>query len=155
MIADAESLPHGTTSPSSITDPMSHEPTSRVNGPTSRESPAVPFSMRQAERSRDLVELVAGRWTLAVLSELGKGGRRYQDLHDALGGISYKVLTDTVRRAERDGLVARHLDSSRVEGATLYELTELGRSLDAPLGGFAQWVDANWPAVEGARRRWN
>ena len=76
-----------------------------------------------------LVQLLAGRWTLAVLSERITGGRRYQDLHDALDGISYKVLTETLRRAERDGLVVRHLDGARVETATLYELTELGRSL--------------------------
>ena len=42
-----------------------------------------------------------------ILAELTEGGRRYQDIHDALDGISYKVLTDTLRRAERDGLVGR------------------------------------------------
>jgi DNA-binding PadR family transcriptional regulator len=41
-------------------------------------------------------------------------------------GISYKVLTDTLRRAERDGLITRHLDPGRVETATLYKLTDLG-----------------------------
>ena len=44
-----------------------------------------------------------------------------------------KCSTDTLRRAERDGLVARHLDSGRVDTATLYQLTDLGRSLDEPL----------------------
>jgi len=67
------------------------------------------------------------------LGELTPGGRRYQDLHDALEHISYKVLTDTLRRAERDGLITRHLDERRVETATLYELTDLGQSLDVPL----------------------
>jgi hypothetical protein len=43
------------------------------------------------------------------------GGRRYQDLHDALDGIAHKVLTETWRRAERDGLIARHLDTERIE----------------------------------------
>jgi len=64
---------------------------------------------------------------------VGAGGRRYQDLHDALDGISPKVLTETLRRAERDGLIRRHLDSGRMETANLYELTDLGRSLDEPL----------------------
>jgi DNA-binding HxlR family transcriptional regulator len=54
------------------------------------------------------------------LAELAREGRRYQDLHDALDGISYKVLTETLRRAERVGLIARHLDGDRVETATLY-----------------------------------
>jgi DNA-binding HxlR family transcriptional regulator len=59
------------------------------------------------------IYLLSRRWTLPVLSELGQGGRRYQDLYDALDGISYKVLTETLRRAERDGLIARHLDANR------------------------------------------
>ena len=102
-----------------------------------------------------LVGLVGGRWTLAVLAELADRGRRYQDLHDSLEGISHKVLTDTLRRAERDGLITRHLDPGRVDTATLYELTALGRSLDEPLAALGQWVDAKWDLVDAARRRWD
>ena len=90
-----------------------------------------------------------------MLEQLGDSGRRYQYLHDALDGVSYKVLTETLRRAERDGLITRHLDLGRVETATLYELTDLGRSLNAPLAAFAEWVDVNWASVEAARRRWD
>ena len=43
------------------------------------------------------VGLIGWRWTLTVLAELAAGGRRYQDLHDGLGGISHKVLTETTR----------------------------------------------------------
>jgi DNA-binding HxlR family transcriptional regulator len=105
--------------------------------------------------SRRFVDVIAARWTLAVLAELADGGRRYQDLHDVLDGISYKVLTDTLRRAERDGLIGRHLDPERVETATLYYLTDLGHSLDEPLGAFARWVDANWLLVEEAHNHWD
>jgi DNA-binding HxlR family transcriptional regulator len=101
--------------------------------------------------SRNFVQVVGARWTLLILAELADGGRRYQDLHDALDGVSYKVLTDTLRRAERDGLIARHLDPGRVESATLYELTDLVRSLAVPLGAMAEWVSANWQSVEAAR----
>ena len=100
------------------------------------------------------IDLVAGRWTLAILTELAAAGRRYQELHDAVHGISYKVLTDTLRRAERDGLIARHLDDARIETATLYELTDLGRSLDQPLAALAEWAEVNWKAVEVAREQW-
>ena len=55
------------------------------------------------EAAERVVRLLGGRWTLAALGELSVGGRRYQELHDALDGISHKVLTDTLRRAERDG----------------------------------------------------
>jgi DNA-binding HxlR family transcriptional regulator len=84
-----------------------------------------------------LIQLLAGRWTIAMLTKLADSGHRYQDLHDSLDGISYKVLTETLRRAERDGLIARHLDGGRVETATLYELTALGQSLSAPLEAMA------------------
>lgn len=89
-----------------------------------------------------------------MIEQLAIGGLRYQDLHDALGGISYKVLTDTLRRAERDGLIARHLDGERIETTTLYELTDLGRSLDLPLAALAEWAEINWKAVEVAREEW-
>jgi len=57
---------------------------------------------------------------LGVLAELVEEGSRYQDLHDTIAGIFYKVLTDTLRPTERLGLVARHLGANRVETATLY-----------------------------------
>jgi DNA-binding HxlR family transcriptional regulator len=101
-----------------------------------------------------LLGLIGRRWTLAALAELAAGGLRYQDLHDALDGISHKVLTDTLRRAERDGLIRRHIDSDRTGTAALYDLTDLGRSLDEPLAALGRWVDANWELVEAAQRDW-
>ena len=67
--------------------------------------------------------MLAGRWTLAILAHLADGGRRYKDLHDSMDGVSHKVLTDTLRRAERGGLIIRRLDPGRVDTATLYELS--------------------------------
>jgi DNA-binding HxlR family transcriptional regulator len=107
------------------------------------------------KRQRQVIELLVGRWSLAVFAELQNGGRRYQDLDDALDGVSHKVLTDTLRRAERSGLVVRHLDPGRVETATLYELTDLGRSLDVPLTALERWSDIYWSEIEEARRRWD
>ena len=101
-----------------------------------------------------LVGLIGGRWTLMVLAELAAGGLRYQDLHDVVDGVSPKVLTDTLRRAERDGLISRHVDAGRMDTATLYVLTDLGRSLDEPLGALGRWVEANWDLVEAAQRDW-
>jgi DNA-binding HxlR family transcriptional regulator len=76
------------------------------------------------------VRLLAARWTLAVLGELAHGGRRDQELRSALRSISHKVLTDTLQRAERYGLVGRHIDRNRVETATLFELTDLACSIE-------------------------
>ena len=91
--------------------------------------------MTDSRPVRQMIAILAGRWTPAIVAELADGGRRYQDLLDTLDGISHKVLTDTLRRAERDGLITRHLDAHRVETATLYELTDLGRSLEQPIAG--------------------
>ncbi|MGD0876423.1 MAG: helix-turn-helix domain-containing protein [Acidimicrobiales bacterium] len=102
-----------------------------------------------------LIRVLAGRWTIALLAELSRSDRRYQELHDRLEGISHKVLTDTLRRAERDGLVVRRLDSDRVESATLYQLTPLGRSLDAPLNALGQWVESYRGETEAAHRHWD
>jgi DNA-binding HxlR family transcriptional regulator len=102
-----------------------------------------------------VVRLLAGRWTLPLLSELANEGRRYQDLHTALASISHKVLTDTLRRAEGDGLVIRTVDPSRIETATLYQLTDLARSLDEALSTLAGWTSRNWDKVEAARHSWN
>jgi DNA-binding HxlR family transcriptional regulator len=107
------------------------------------------------ELPQHVIGLIDGRWTLAVIAELAHGGRRYQELDETLEGVSHKVLTDTLRRAERDGLIVRHLDPGRVDTATLYQLTDLARSLDEPLGTFDRWVRTNWQQVELARRRWD
>jgi DNA-binding HxlR family transcriptional regulator len=101
------------------------------------------------------VSLLARRWTLKLLGQLSHTGRRYQDLHVALDGISHKVLTDTLRRAERDGLLTRHIDPSRVETATIYQLTMLGETLAEPLAALDRWSEANWQRVERARGEWN
>jgi len=80
---------------------------------------------------------------------------RHLSIYDAVNGISHKVLTETLRRAERDGLITRHLDGERIETATLYELSDLGRSLDSPLAAMAEWADRNRQAVEAARQNWD
>jgi DNA-binding HxlR family transcriptional regulator len=109
----------------------------------------------EREGAYAFVRLISARWTLKVLAELSAGGRRYQDVHNILGGVSHKVLTDTLRSAERDGLIVRRIDSERTDTTTLYELTDLGKSLDEPLATLGQWVDTHWHLVEGARRNWS
>src|ERR1019366_10625579 len=52
--------------------------------------------MTSSEQTRHLISLLAGPWTLAVLAQLADGGRRYQNLDDALEGVSHKVLTETL-----------------------------------------------------------
>jgi len=107
------------------------------------------------EQAQRVIGLIDGRWTVALLVLLHDRGRRYQELDDALDGLSHKVLTETLRRAERDGLIERHLDPGRVETATLYELTDLGRSIYPLVAALQAWANDNWPDVEQARQHWN
>jgi DNA-binding HxlR family transcriptional regulator len=65
------------------------------------------------------------------------------------------VLTETLRPSERDGFTTRLIDPGRIETAMLYELTELGRSLELPLAALGEWVDANWQSAEMAHQCWD
>lgn len=91
--------------------------------------------------SRTSLARIANKWTAMAVSVLGSNGRlRFGDLRTRLDGISGKVLTETLRDLERDGLVMRHVHAEvppRVE----YELTELGFTLHAPLLALCRWAE--------------
>lgn len=111
--------------------------------------------MSSAAKSSQFIGLMRRRWTIDVVAVLAQGDRRYQEIHDALDGVSYKVLTETLRRAERDGLLSRHLAPDRIDTATLYQLTEIGRSAFRVMAPLETWVDDHWNYVEDARQRWD
>lgn len=90
------------------------------------------------------------KWTAMVVIALGRGARRFGDLRAKVEGISAKVLTETLRSLERDGLVVRYVHAEmppRVE----YELTELGRTLHAPLRAIGRWAEEHAEEVLAAR----
>jgi DNA-binding HxlR family transcriptional regulator len=102
-----------------------------------------------------VVDLVFGRWTSHVLWILGRHGRlRFSELHRAMPSITPKVLTERLRRLERDGFVVRSYHAEvppRVE----YEVTELGRSLSPVFAAMVEWSDAHLDEVHAARRRYD
>ena len=83
-------------------------------------------------RTRLAFDLVANTWHPVVLWALKNGPLRHGELRTRIGGISAKVLTEAVRKLERDGLL------ERAEGA--YQLTELGVSFLGPIEGFGRWA---------------
>jgi DNA-binding HxlR family transcriptional regulator len=90
-------------------------------------------------RARLAFDLLANTWNAVVLWTLRHGPRRPVDLRRQIGGISTKVLTDTLRKLEHNGLVSRHTYREappRVE----YALTELGHTLVGPIEVFGQWA---------------
>ena len=102
----------------------------------------------------EVLDRVGDKWTVLVVSELGQGTRRFNELRRALGSISQRMLTLTLRALERDGLVMRTVFPTippRVE----YELTKLGRSLLEPVSGLSLWARRNRAVIEEARRRFD
>src|SRR5215208_6042551 len=121
---------------------------------------APPTSLRLTERTRnarlirDALSLLQSKWSVDVLLALGDGSRRYHELLGDLEPISEKVLTQTLRAMERDGLVGRRVHPEvppRVE----YALTPLGATLAAPLKALGSWSLAHGKRVEEARGRFD
>ncbi|MFD1703071.1 winged helix-turn-helix transcriptional regulator [Methylopila henanensis] len=100
----------------------------------------------------DVIGQVADKWTMLVLEALEEGGvLRFTEIARAVGGISQKMLTKTVRQMERDGLLTRTVHPV-VPPHVDYALTELGRSLGAAFCGVWIWAEAHYAQVESARR---
>lgn len=90
--------------------------------------------------SRTSLARIANKWTAMVVSVLGNGRMRFGDLKAGIDGISGKVLTETLRDLERDGLVTRHV-YAEVPPRVEYELTELGFTLHEPLLVLCRWAE--------------
>ncbi|MGW3463343.1 winged helix-turn-helix transcriptional regulator [Streptomyces olivaceoviridis] len=105
--------------------------------------------------SRDLLDRIGDKWSILVLGELGEHGTsRFTELRKRLSGISEKMLTQTLRALERDGLVLRTVHAEvpvRVE----YELTPLGHTLRGPLRGLTEWSLRHMAEVLAAREAYN
>jgi len=100
--------------------------------------------------TRMVLDLIADKWTTLVIYLLSSGTRRYGQLQREIGGISQKMLTQTLRKLEEDGLVKRAV-YAEVPPRTEYTLTELGVTLKEPLGSLCQWAVAHFAEVEKAR----
>ena len=100
--------------------------------------------------SNKVLELIAGKWSLLTVYALRRGPLRYSELHRAVEGISQKMLTQTLRELERDGLVSRKVYPV-VPPHTEYELTALGRSLQGIAFQMGQWAEQHMHAVMQAR----
>lgn len=100
--------------------------------------------------SRTSLARIANKWTAMTVIALSGGRLRFGEIRRAVDGISGKVLADTLRDLERDGIVSRTAYDQmppRVE----YELTSLGRTLRGPLAALGQWAETHIAEVEAAR----
>ena len=102
----------------------------------------------------DVLSRVGDKWTILVVSELGNGPKRFNEIRRALGSISQRMLTLTLRGLERDGLVTRTVFPT-IPPRVDYELTKLGRSLLEPVSGIGLWARQNRAAIAEARQRFD
>lgn len=100
--------------------------------------------------SRRLLDRIGDRWTVLTVGALADGAMRFSELRRSVGGVSQKMLTQTLRGLERDGLVTRTV-YAEVPPRVEYELTRAGRTLQEPLKALERWstehfghVAASW-----------
>lgn len=117
----------------------------------------LPRNLHEPEDCRAVSEVlsrVGDKWTVLVVWTLGDGSKRFNELRKALGSISQRMLTLTLRALERDGLVTRTVFPT-IPPRVDYELTALGRSLLDPVSELGSWARRNRRAIENARHRFD
>jgi DNA-binding HxlR family transcriptional regulator len=102
----------------------------------------------------DILGRVGDKWTVLVVGYLTGGPMRFSELSRAIGGISQKMLTSTLRGLERDGFVTRQVFPT-IPPRVDYELTDLGRELRVPVNALGEWARENISRVNEARARFD
>jgi DNA-binding HxlR family transcriptional regulator len=99
---------------------------------------------------RNVLDRIGDKWSVLIVLTLAEQKRRFGELRREIPDISQRMLTQTLRDLQRDGLVSRHVFPTNPPSVE-YRLTELGTSLLAPMAGLVRWADANHGAVKKAR----
>ena len=99
---------------------------------------------------RDVLDRVGGKWSTLILQTLGERPHRFGELRRAIPDISQRMLTQTLRDLNRDGLVRRQVFPT-LPPSVEYRLTPLGLSLLGPVAGLVGWAEANHAAIAAAR----
>ena len=100
--------------------------------------------------ARQVLDSLSDKWVTLVLCALSDGPKRYSDLARIISGVSQKMLTQTLRNLERDGLVTRSVTPS-VPVRVDYELTALGESMLPVVGAIKAWAESHIDEIHAAR----
>jgi len=111
-----------------------------------------PNVLDQQCESRQALDRIADKWSILIVYALVDGPLRHGELRRTIQGISQKMLTQTLRSMESDGLVARDV-KEMIPPHVEYSLTPLGRTLMDPLVAICQWAMGHLPEVRKARQR--
>ena len=101
----------------------------------------------------EVLSRISGRWTLFVIMALMRGPMRFSELKRHVEGTSQKMLTQTLRELEEDGMVHRTV-TPIIPPRVDYELTPMGRELQGPLAAISDWTERNGDRVAEARERY-
>ena len=104
--------------------------------------------------TREVIGQIGRRWGLLVLNALENGPQRYGQLRTLIEGVSQKVLTETLRSFERDGIVQREVQFT-VPATVEYSLTPLGHKLVGIVSQLREWAYDNMDEIESARGRYD
>jgi DNA-binding HxlR family transcriptional regulator len=104
--------------------------------------------------SRKVFEMLADKWTLLVLAAISRGVHRHNQLLREVGGISQKMLSQTLRTLQRNGLISRTVHPV-VPPVVEYAVTPLGDTLIATIGAMGMWAETHFDEVEQARLRYD
>ena len=100
--------------------------------------------------TRVVLDRIGDKWTVLVIGALADGPLRFTALRQRVGGVAPKVLTQTLRAMERDGLLTRTV-FAQVPPRVDYALTELGVSLGGPIAVLTDWAEAHVGRIVAAR----
>jgi DNA-binding HxlR family transcriptional regulator len=104
--------------------------------------------------TRLVLDRIADKWALLILDRLDDGPVRFNHIRRDIKGISQKVLSQTLKKLERDGLVSRTVFAT-VPVTVEYALTPLGRTLTETVAAIAHWAEHNMDAVLSAQRTYD
>jgi DNA-binding HxlR family transcriptional regulator len=128
--------------------------TATVTSQKARATPPVGSVFDETCSARHALELISGKWAMLIISALWQNPMRNADLLREVGGISQKVLTETLRDLARNGLVIR-VDFQAKPLHVEYRLSPLGASLSDALIVLDRWAERNFPELDAARERYD
>ncbi len=99
---------------------------------------------------RDILDKIGDKWSMLLVMTLASSPKRFNQLHREIPDISQKMLTQTLRNLQRDGLVARQVFDTKPPSVE-YRLSPLGQSLIVPFGHLIEWANRSIPGIHAAR----
>lgn len=105
-------------------------------------------------RATEALARVGDKWSVLIIMQLEEEPKRFSELRRAIGGISQKMLTLTLRGLERDGFIQRTVYATKPPSVE-YALSDLGKEMVVPVRTLGTWVLDNLHRIESARRRFD